>query len=75
MPLPPRYVVYYFRRSDPEDAAPAAKEFKRLAEARRFAASSQVVGASLYERVNCEDVTPPGDPAGLLWDCEERPID
>ena len=42
-----------------------------LAHATRFFTSRQWC-AQLWERYNIRDVTPAGDPRGLLWDWQER---
>jgi hypothetical protein len=59
---------------DPDDLEPgeryAERDFPTVDEAIAFARTS--VPAWVYERTGLTDVTPVGDPPGLLWDWEER---
>ena len=51
------------------------RDFGSLAAARRYAATcSRVVPPAIYERTRLRDVTPDGDPAGLLWEWDASEV-
>lgn len=47
--------------------------FDTISEARKFAETR--ADAVIYERKNIRDVTPPGDPPGLLWEYETESVE
>ena len=47
------------------------RDFDRLEDAGAFA---REIGGDVFERYGFEDVTPPGDPPGLLWEWHERRV-
>jgi len=54
----------------------AREYFNSLTVARRwFEQTARIHGGQLRERCNIRDVTPLGDPPGILWDYDVRIID
>ena len=84
---PTRYVVEYLHQGllEKEGARAGGKEFADIAYylkeadfdtlemARAFLPN--VSDAVIYERRNIRDVTPEGDPSGLLWDYETESVE
>jgi len=72
---PKRYVLLYEvreREDNPEAPPPfESREFATLSAARRAAEKCDGYW-QIIRRVNIRDVTPAGDPSGLLWDWEEE---
>jgi len=73
-----KYVLLYEVRKmeeDPEAPPPfESKEFTTLSAARRAAERCDGYW-QILKKVNIEDVTPPEDPPGLLWDWEEELVE
>ncbi len=75
MTRPSRYFVTYEPDGGREGEF-ADKDFATLAAARRFRATRRAKGwTAIYERYGLVDVTPYGDPPGLLWEWDERLIE
>lgn len=76
---PCKYLVEY-GQPDEEDQDPAKYRFvhgfARIKSARRFMKrqNAKKQAALLFERYDFVDVTPPGDPPGLLWEYSTRPV-
>lgn len=77
MGRPTQYFVEYVRRWE-ADELPETEivDFVNLASAKRY--WRKVPDEKLpqvLERRHIEDITPPGDPRGLLWDWDEEVIE
>ena len=71
---PKRYVLLYERKGEEDPEAPPpfeSREFATLSAARRAAEKCDGYW-QIVRLVNIRDVTPAGDPSGLLWDWEEE---
>lgn len=64
---------------EPEDYDPSltaeAKSFDTLEEARKFKRQHEGESPIIYERKNIRDVTPRGDPRGLLWEWDTEMVE
>ena len=65
--------TYYVEYEGQLEGAWHYKDFALLREAKRFACD-QTGFARVFKREDIRDVTPNGDPAGSLWDCNEYDI-
>ena len=76
MDTPTRYFVEYVTRWV-EDEAPETDiiDVPSLAAAQRVYNAHRDALPQILERKNLRDVTPAGDPRGLLWDFEEAVVE
>lgn len=69
---PTRYYIVYEVPPFGDDPNYKYKDFNTLDAAKKYCTRLTRSAWAIYERINISDITPEGDPRGLLYDYESK---